>query len=164
MDPARAPLIRQLIEADRYGRLRIFSPQTAGGAGIIVHSKVGIFDDLLAWVGSANLNNRSEGFDTECELAVRAHDPAARVTLAHLRDRLIGHYLGITAEAFARTRAAAGGVIPALDLLNTEERLVRLSDRDATWWGRFVASRTLGDPTDVAESWRLRKISSRRRA
>jgi phosphatidylserine/phosphatidylglycerophosphate/cardiolipin synthase-like enzyme len=74
MDTARAPCIRDLMAADRFNRLRIYSPLTAEGEGIIVHAKVSIFDDDLVCVGSANLNNRSEGFDTECELALQGWD------------------------------------------------------------------------------------------
>ena len=35
-----------------------------------VHAKIMVIDDRLLRVGSSNLNNRSMGFDTECDLAV----------------------------------------------------------------------------------------------
>ncbi len=38
----------------------------------MVHSKVMIVDDGFLRVGSANLNNRSMGADTECDLAFEA--------------------------------------------------------------------------------------------
>ena len=40
----------------------------------MVHSKVMIVDDTLLRVGSANLNNRSMGTDTECDLALEARN------------------------------------------------------------------------------------------
>ena len=40
----------------------------------MVHSKVMIVDDRLLRVGSANLNNRSMGTDTECDLAIEARN------------------------------------------------------------------------------------------
>ena len=39
---------------------------------VMVHSKLMIVDDVLLHVGSANLNNRSIGLDTECDLAIEA--------------------------------------------------------------------------------------------
>ena len=42
------------------------------GTPIYVHAKVLTIDDRLLRVGSSNLNNRSMGFDTECDLAIEA--------------------------------------------------------------------------------------------
>ena len=47
-----------------------------------MHSKTSVFDDRLARVGSANLNNRSGGFDTECELVVEGDDAETRQAIA----------------------------------------------------------------------------------
>ena len=38
----------------------------------MVHSKVMVVDDVMMRVGSANLNNRSFGLDTECDLVFEA--------------------------------------------------------------------------------------------
>ena len=57
---------------------------------MIVHSKVSVIDDRLMRVGSTNLNNRSLGFDTECDIAASAEDAADRTAVRVLRDRLIG--------------------------------------------------------------------------
>ena len=38
----------------------------------MMHSKVMIIDDRFLRIGSANLNNRSMGTDTECDLAIEA--------------------------------------------------------------------------------------------
>ena len=34
------------------------------------------FDDTLLRIGSANINNRSLGFDTECDMSFEAQGPA----------------------------------------------------------------------------------------
>ena len=47
-------------------------------AAVMVHSKVMIVDDRFLRVGSANLNNRSMGADTECDLAFEATSEAHR--------------------------------------------------------------------------------------
>jgi len=80
LDYARNPLIRRLRAADLFGRFHALSPKTSAGAPILVHSKVGVFDDRIVRVGSANLNNRSEGFDTECDLAIEVDTDADRST------------------------------------------------------------------------------------
>ena len=43
-----------------------------GTLSIHVHAKVLIIDDRYLRIGSSNLNNRSMGFDTECDIAIEA--------------------------------------------------------------------------------------------
>ena len=45
----------------------------------MVHSKVMIVDDRILRVVSANLNNRSMGADTECDLAFEATSEAPEI-------------------------------------------------------------------------------------
>ena len=45
---------------------------TRSSAAVMVHSKVMIVDDGFLRIGSANINNRSMGADTECDLAFEA--------------------------------------------------------------------------------------------
>ena len=47
----------------------------------MVHSKVMIVDDRLLRIGSANLNNRSMGTDSECDLALEARSEAERAAI-----------------------------------------------------------------------------------
>src|SRR5690606_8058988 len=72
----RDRLIRGLKKADRFGRLRIMYAVVPDGNGgeceVLIHSKVVVVDDVFVRVGSSNLNNRSEGLDTECDVAVEA--------------------------------------------------------------------------------------------
>lgn len=154
MDRARSAMLWRLQAADIFGRFRAFYPTTTGGSKIIVHSKVSIVDDRLARVGSANLNNRSMGFDTECELALEAQTGHDRVAIAAFRDRLVGHFIGYTGDAIAKARHDHGGLIPAIDALNRDGRLARLEPKVLTGPGAFIASHHLGDPRDVADSWR----------
>jgi phosphatidylserine/phosphatidylglycerophosphate/cardiolipin synthase-like enzyme len=75
MDRTRLEFIQTLTRADHHGRLRVYSPVTTLGRTIIVHAKLTIIDDILLRIGSANLNNRSLGFDTECDLSLEAAGP-----------------------------------------------------------------------------------------
>jgi len=122
---------------------------------VIVHSKVTIIDDCLARVGSANLNNRSGGFDTECELAVEAQNDDDRRAISALRDRLVGHSMGCTGDAVAMARQERGGLGAAISALNHDRRLRPLGPRDMTTLGNMIATFHIGDPADVADSWRI---------
>jgi phosphatidylserine/phosphatidylglycerophosphate/cardiolipin synthase-like enzyme len=155
MDRARAIMIWRLKAADVYGRFRAYWPSTPGGEVIIVHSKVSIFDDRVARVGSANLNNRSGGFDTECELAVEVDDPVARASVQAFRDRLVGHFMGYTGDAVAKAMVDFGGLVPAIDALNRDGRLRPIEPVSMTPVGEFIAAYHLGDPSSVSDSWRL---------
>ncbi|WP_334163908.1 phospholipase D-like domain-containing protein [Phenylobacterium sp.] len=161
MDRARGTMIWRLRAADVFGRFRAFYPTTPGGGVIIVHSKVSVFDDRIARVGSANLNNRSGGFDTECELAVEQDDPEARLTIAAFRDRLVGHFMGMTGDAVSKARAEFGGLGPAIDALNREGRLAPIEPPMMTGVGEFIAAYHIGDPSDTADSWRLARRRER---
>ena len=155
MDRARGAMIWRLRAADVFGRFRAYWPSTPGGETIIVHSKVTVIDDRIARVGSANLNNRSGGFDTELELAVECdEDEGARLTIAAFRDRLVGHFMGQTGDAVAKARAEFGGLAGAIDALNREGRLQPIEPPQTTALGEFVTKYHLGDPQDTRDAWR----------
>jgi len=155
MDRARTTLIWRLRAADVYGRFRAYYPITPLGETVLVHSKVAMVDDRFARVGSANLNNRSGGFDTECDLALEGDTPEIRRAVAAFRDRLVGHYMGVTGDAVSKARAQRGGLIGAIEALNRDRRLAPIEPAPMTAFGRFVAAYHLGDPSDVSDSWRI---------
>ena len=104
MDGARHRLVQVLWEADEHHRLGIYYPVTDGGAPIYVHSKVMVVDDRLLRIGSSNLNNRSLGFDSECDIVIEA-DPAGsdddeiRRQIIRVRDELVSEHLGVAVDA-----------------------------------------------------------------
>jgi len=153
MDRARGAMIWRLRSADIFGRFRAFWPATERGRTVIVHSKSSVFDDRLARVGSANLNNRSGGFDTECELAVAADSDEGRLAIGAFRDRLVGHFMGCTGDAVAKARADYGGLAAAIDALNRDGRLQPIEPPRVSGFGEFVAKYHLGDPQDPKDSW-----------
>ena len=142
MDGARAAILRRLRAADVHGKLSAWRPQTAKGT---------IIDDRLIRVGSTNLNNRSGGFDTECDVAVER--PEADSVITRQRHGLLGHFLGVNADSFAEAEARAGSKAGAGEARNTG-RQARLTDEDPGWWGRFNAEYQLGDPSSAADAWR----------
>ncbi|MCR4264704.1 phospholipase D-like domain-containing protein [Nitratireductor sp. ZSWI3] len=122
----RNRVIRRLKRADRHHRLRVLYATTEAGDGkraeILIHSKVIVVDDVLARVGSSNLNNRSEGFDSECDIAFEAQTPRQRRAIAGLRNRLLAEHLGSDAGSVASEIAQTGSMLAALDRLNTQKR------------------------------------------
>ena len=165
MDRTRSMVIGRLMAADVFGRFRAFCPETAAGHPVIVHAKVTIVDDQLARIGSANLNNRSSGLDTECELAVAAFDTDSACAIEALRNRLVGHYLSRGGTDIAACVARHGGVIGAIDALNRHGRLRPIEPLTLGQAAGFVAAYHLGDPRGVDDAWRpirRRKLLSAR--
>ena len=86
---------------------------------MLIHSKLIVVDDVFLRVGSSNLNNRSIGLDTECDLAIEAEDEATRRTIASLRNRLLAEHLRRDADEVAQAIAEEGGsLVRAVDRLN----------------------------------------------
>jgi phosphatidylserine/phosphatidylglycerophosphate/cardiolipin synthase-like enzyme len=155
MDRTRSDLLRRLWAADLHGRFRAYYPHTEGGHPIIVHSKVAVIDDQLVRVGSANLNNRSSGFDTECDVAIEAKSPAEAAAIARLRARLLGHFAHAP-EGEVETMIAELGLAGACDALARASggRLVRMEPLPMGPLASLVAAYHLGDPLDPSDSWR----------
>jgi phosphatidylserine/phosphatidylglycerophosphate/cardiolipin synthase-like enzyme len=120
MSPARAELMKALAEVDHEGRFRIFNPVTTCGDEIYVHSKVTIVDDRMLRVGSANLNNRSMGLDSECDVmidAARHEGPAVGDRIAAIRTDLMAEHLGVSPEEVERSFRATGSLIKTVEAL-----------------------------------------------
>ncbi len=154
MDRVRSIMIRRLQEADVFGRFRAFSPVTPGGRPIIVHSKVTVIDDEIVRIGSANLNNRSFGFDTELEIGMRAEGDDQRASIGHFRNGLVGHFLSRDADAVARAMGEERSLIRAIEALNRHGRLKTISPKRLGSFARFIADFHLGDPTSPKDSMR----------
>jgi phosphatidylserine/phosphatidylglycerophosphate/cardiolipin synthase-like enzyme len=104
MDGARRKLLRMLWDADAHGRLGAYYPVNEAGDPIYVHAKITIIDDQVLRVGSSNVNNRSMGFDTECDVVIDsgrnpANAEAIEQAIRDVRRDLIREHLGVEAEA-----------------------------------------------------------------
>lgn len=112
MSAARAELMEFVRKCDRQSRFRIYFPVTEGRNHIYVHSKITIVDDRMIRVGSANLNNRSMGLDSECDLMIDASmeaNESAAAAIAMLRADLMAEHLGVSVDTieakFAETKS-----------------------------------------------------------
>lgn len=133
MDVLRERLFKQLQRADHHHRLRLYCPYVPGldGECVNVHSKMIIVDNELVRVGSANLNNRSMGLDTECDLVLEAAgDARVHGAIETFRNRLLGEHLGVEPRMIETHLAHDGSLIRAIELLSGSERtLVPLTFR-----------------------------------
>ena len=103
MDMIRVEMIRSLRAVDHKGRFSVYyvSNPDSSDHSINLHAKVMIIDDRFLRIGSANLNNRSMGLDTECDLAIEAPQerPRVREAIRHFRNRLLSQHLATPVEA-----------------------------------------------------------------
>ena len=164
MDTARSEVLFRLESADRHDRFFAFTPHTAGGDRIIVHAKVSIYDDEIIRIGSTNLNNRSLGFDTECDVAARPVDEAGRAAIRRFRHRTLGHWIGVDEAAFCAAEELTGSVGQAV-LRFDSGRMRTLGATPPSRLERIVAQFQIGDPTsplDAFRPWRRRAPPARR--
>lgn len=131
MDGARSKLLHMLWRADLHKRLGVFYPVTAGGEPIYVHAKIMVIDDRLLRVGSSNLNNRSMGFDTECDLAIEVTPGSRdakrlRETILSIRLDLLCEHLGVELDVFVATLdGASGRLVPTIEALRGPGRTLK---------------------------------------
>jgi phosphatidylserine/phosphatidylglycerophosphate/cardiolipin synthase-like enzyme len=133
MGTNRDRLIRRLRKCDHQHRLRVYYPVIPDAMGgecqVLIHSKLVIVDDVFLRIGSSNLNNRSIGLDSECDLAIEATTDEMRDTIVKLRDRLLAEHLEVNPALFATTRVAEGdSLIRAVERLNAGKRGLRAFD------------------------------------
>ena len=150
MGSARAELMQALIEADRFDRFQIYTPVTAAGKPIYVHSKLMIVDDRILRVGSSNMNNRSMGLDSECDIATEC--PEADPAIRHLRETLMAEHLGTTREAVAEGCRHSKSLIATIETLRgSGKTLVPFDPPDFSDATLGLGASELLDPESVDE-------------
>lgn len=122
MGAARDRIVDQIRKFGGQDRFAVFYPRTPGGIDIMVHSKIMIVDDRLLRIGSSNLNNRSMGLDSECDLAIEAvpggsDEYAVREAIGAFRDGLLAEHLGRTRDEVATAYARCGSMIATIHAL-----------------------------------------------
>jgi phosphatidylserine/phosphatidylglycerophosphate/cardiolipin synthase-like enzyme len=154
--------LRRLRRADRHNRLRAFYPVVSGRTGaceVLMHSKVLIIDDRIIRVGSSNLNNRSMGLDTECDIVIDAQGDHHRHVISSLRDRLLAEHLDVAPDAVSAAIRSEQSLIRAIDRLNRGARGLRpFPERRFGGPLHSIAGTWLLDPPRPIEPlwWRLR--------
>ncbi|USI78741.1 phospholipase D-like domain-containing protein [Sphingopyxis sp. USTB-05] len=151
MDAARVQLVREIAKAKHGDRLKVYYPRTKRGEPIYVHAKTAIVDDRMIRVGSANMNNRSMGLDSECDVTIDAALPANKgvePTIARLRTSLIAEHLDVSEEEVAATFKRVGSLIDTVEALRGKGRSLELLDLVPPGpMDEFIADNELLDPT-----------------
>lgn len=144
MHVLRERFVARLEKADRQNRFRIYYPVTDAGEPIYVHAKIMVVDDHLLRLGSSNLNNRSMGFDTECDVAIEG--PAEAIS--GFRKRLLAEHLGVPVAQVEDTLDKTGSMVETIERLNQDHGrgLRRISRGSETMLGSFLANTRLLDP------------------
>lgn len=155
MGALRQQLLDRLYAADEHQRLLVCYPERSGldSEVIIVHSKVLLVDQTLLTVGSANLSNRSMGFDTECNLALAADNQAEiAAAIAGLRNRLLAEHLGTEPGAVAKELAQSGSLLATIETLAGGERcLKKLPMTEKSALLETLSAATIVDPEQPAD-------------
>ena len=150
MDAARVKLVRRIVKARHGDRLKLYYPRTAGGEAIYVHAKTAIVDDRLIRVGSANLNNRSMGLDSECDVTIDAALPAnagIEPVIRSLRESLMAEHLGTDPAEVARRFDGTGSLIETIESLRGPGRSLELLDLTRPGpFDDYIAEHELLDP------------------
>jgi phospholipase D1/2 len=141
MAPFEQPTLRE--------RVALLSPHIRAGGrmcDIFVHSKTMIVDDVLLRVGSANLNNRSFGLDSECDLAFEAKTSQQRQAIARVRDRMLGHFCGVGPQEVAETLPRTGSLIATARSLRRNGHSLEPVDLDNVKEEPLPTLRQVADP------------------
>lgn len=104
MDSARAKIVSAIRAKKDASKFAIFTPVNEANEDIYVHAKIMIIDDKILRVGSANLNNRSLGLDSECDLIIdnrETDDQAITEQIAAIRFSLIAEHCGVAEQLAA---------------------------------------------------------------
>ncbi|HWL66903.1 MAG TPA: phospholipase D-like domain-containing protein [Geminicoccus sp.] len=155
----RDRVLRRLMRADRHGRFGGYytcSPSPGGDIDILIHAKLMIIDDRFLKVGSANINNRSVGLDTECDLAIEAQGDADRQSIATIRRQLLAGHLRVTPEELRAATVEHGSTIRAIRALQAQGKGLR-DFAGVSPNGRIgpVIGTALLDPKEpIGERWR----------
>lgn len=125
MEPLQSEVLDSLHESDEYDRLEVYCPfsDEDGNSPVKVHAKVMIIDDEFATVGSANLNNRSMGLDTECNLDFRP--VRSKGALTNFRRKLLAHHLGISPERLEEEERSGCTMCECIEKLRNETKRLR---------------------------------------
>ena len=157
MSPARARLLHAIRKADTAGRFQLYHPVSERGADIYVHAKVFIADGQVLRVGSANMNNRSMGLDSECDLTIDATlegNAAAAPAIEALMHDLLAEHLDTDPAVVGAQISRTGSLIAAVTALaHRSRRLVVLPPGDPNAVEAALAENELLDPEGTSEDF-----------
>jgi uncharacterized membrane protein YdjX (TVP38/TMEM64 family) len=142
-------------------RLRVRYPKASSdgrSSPVMVHSKLMVVDDDLLRVGSANINNRSMGADTECDLVFEATREDHRAFIRATRHRLIAHFCGASEQDIGDHEA---DLLLYLDGRSDEAGPIGLAPVDMSFSGDGEVGQFVQSIADPKEPLRLQQTARR---
>ncbi len=143
-------MIKRLKRSDHFNRLGIFYPAVPGCLdGVLVHSKLLIVDKTIIKVGSANLNNRSMGLDTECDISVEAKNETQQLAIETVLKQLLCEHLEVSLEELDQSfKKHNGSLLKTIAQYTIQDRSLRYFDDHTPFLLRWMSlsSRAL-DPS-----------------
>jgi phospholipase D1/2 len=153
-----------LNDAGVSDRIRFLFPEVRNGdqtTYTLVHSKVMIVDDRVLRVGSANLNNRSMGTDSECDLALEAESEDERVAIRQIRARLLADHCGVAPKTAASALSNSSLINAAESLSGRGHRLQPVQDGEPDHGELAEYVEALADPRRPLEDAYLTSLLGR---
>jgi phospholipase D1/2 len=150
MSVLRQRVLELIRRVDKYNRFRIYHPVVPGldDGYVKVHSKVTVVDDRFCRIGSANLNQRSMGLDTECDISFEAKSESEVEAIASLRSRLLAEHLDVDRLEFEKKFNELGSLIDAVEFFRGRPRtLVELEREIPAWLDMVVPGSEVIDPS-----------------
>ena len=161
MSVLRQRVLDRIRKSDRYNRFRIYHPVVPDlDEGYVkVHSKVTIIDDQFARIGSANLNQRSMGLDTECDVSFEANgDERISQAIGKLRTRLLSEHLGVEELKFEEKFIETKSLIKTVEFfLGGPRTLVEFEREIPAWLDLVVPGSEVIDPNRPYRISRFKK-------
>lgn len=149
MGAGKQRFMRKFLSEGLGERVRFLFPWTESiDNAVEVHAKLMIVDDHLVRVGSSNLNKRSMGVDTECDLMIPGTRESTRRAIRDLMHRLLGEHLGMRAEDVEVRLGQDGSLVNLVDAPHSSSRglsPLELKDETDNW---SSALHTVVDPEE----------------
>ncbi len=117
-----------------------------GDVPVFIHAKVLAVDDRFLLVSSANLSNRSMGFDTELGIAWETPEPSDSLRAARLE--LLAEHVGLDAYGAEGILGPTEGLVARLDeLARAEKHQLRIHRRNVDEKPGWLLSKLIPDET-----------------
>jgi len=137
----------------------VFCPYNAAGTPIYVHSKLMIIDDEILRIGSSNMNNRSLGLDSECDVFIDCTLPGnggCNGAIGRLRISLLAEHCGIGIEDVEALIGASGSMAGMIDAADKRGKtLRRFQLRELSETEKAIADNAVLDPEAPEEMLRF---------
>ncbi|MGX9426585.1 MULTISPECIES: VTT domain-containing protein [Bradyrhizobium] len=151
MQSGRGDFVGPFHRAEVASRIRMLYPLTRDGddaVPVMVHSKLMTIDDEFLRIGSSNINNRSMGADTECDLCFEATDDGHRRFIRNVRHRLLAHHCGLSESAIAANEECLLEFLDAHAASRAEKVLLPVDLEDARFGPFTEILQPIADPKE----------------